>query len=197
MAQKVQVLLLDDIDGSPADETVTFGLDGTEYEIDLTKERAAALRKGVAKFVDAARKATTRSTGPGRARPARAAAGPARVSSIAVREWVKANPQVLMPGETLKDRGRVPGHLVMRFQRGDTSPAVPLPPVPPTPASVIPEPPAPPAEPAAPAVDAEQQQPAAKPRGRKPKPAAEPKATEPETGPRRSRSRTAVPATAK
>jgi Lsr2 len=44
VAQKIQVLLVDDLDGSAADGTVRFGLDGTEYEIDLTAEHAQALR---------------------------------------------------------------------------------------------------------------------------------------------------------
>ena len=44
MAQQVNVVLVDDLDGTPAEETVTFGLDGISYEIDLTAENAARLR---------------------------------------------------------------------------------------------------------------------------------------------------------
>ena len=43
MAQKVQTLFVDDIDGSDADGTIRFGLDGTDYEIDLNAENAQAL----------------------------------------------------------------------------------------------------------------------------------------------------------
>ena len=47
MAQRVQVILEDDIDGGPADETVTFGLDGVTYEIDLSEKNASALRDAI------------------------------------------------------------------------------------------------------------------------------------------------------
>jgi hypothetical protein len=57
MAQKVTVALEDDLDGGPADETVRFGLDGADYEIDLSKKNAAAFRRQLAPFVDHARKA--------------------------------------------------------------------------------------------------------------------------------------------
>jgi hypothetical protein len=57
MAQKVSVVREDDLDGSPADETVRFGFSGTEYEIDLTQKNAAAFRKQLAPFIEHARKA--------------------------------------------------------------------------------------------------------------------------------------------
>ena len=57
MAQKIQILFVDDIDGGEAEGTVRFGLDGTDYEIDLNAKNAAALRKALAKYVDAARRA--------------------------------------------------------------------------------------------------------------------------------------------
>lgn len=56
MAQKVNIILVDDIDGTEADETVTFGLDGNTYEIDLTSKRAAELRKFLTRFVESGRK---------------------------------------------------------------------------------------------------------------------------------------------
>jgi Lsr2 len=106
VAQKVQVLLIDDLDGSAADGTVRFGLDGTEYEIDLTAEHAQALRDALSRYVQAARRA-----GGGARRPARggrrAAGG---VDSTEVREWAKAQ------GIEVKDRGRVPAELVARFK---------------------------------------------------------------------------------
>jgi hypothetical protein len=55
MAQKATVALEDDLDGGPADETVRFGLGGTEYEIDLSKKNAAAFRRKIAPFIDHAR----------------------------------------------------------------------------------------------------------------------------------------------
>ena len=51
MAQKIQTLFIDDLDGSEAEGTVRFGLDGTEYEIDLNAEHAQALRDALARYV--------------------------------------------------------------------------------------------------------------------------------------------------
>src|SRR5690349_24454619 len=78
MAQKVQVLLVDDLDGSEATETVTFGLDGASYEIDLSSGNAGKLRKELAHYVEHARKASSQArrrrarTGPGREQIGRA-----------------------------------------------------------------------------------------------------------------------------
>jgi len=66
VAQKIQVLLVDDLDGSEADGTVRFGLDGAEYEIDLNAEHARALRDALSRYVQAARRA-----GGGARQPAR------------------------------------------------------------------------------------------------------------------------------
>jgi len=54
MAQKVQVLLVDDLDGGEAEETVSFGIDGATYEIDLSGENAAKLRAALEPFIKAA-----------------------------------------------------------------------------------------------------------------------------------------------
>ena len=107
MAQKIQILFIDDLDGSQADGTVRFGLDGTEYEIDLNAAHAQALRDALARYVRAARRA-----GGGTQRPARVgrrapAGGP---DSTEVRELAKAQ------GIDVKDRGRVPAELVAKFQ---------------------------------------------------------------------------------
>ena len=59
MAREVIEKLIDDLDGSEATETVTFGLDGTTYEIDLNKKNAAALRKALEPYVKAARKGSS------------------------------------------------------------------------------------------------------------------------------------------
>ena len=56
MAQKVNIVLVDDIDGSEASETVAFGLDGSSYEIDLNSTNAAALRDALATYVGHGRK---------------------------------------------------------------------------------------------------------------------------------------------
>src|ERR1035441_2084417 len=68
MAQRVNVLLVDDIDGSEADETIPFGLDGARYEIDLNREHAQELRAQLAHYVRAARKVTGSAGRPPRVR---------------------------------------------------------------------------------------------------------------------------------
>src|ERR1700749_4932231 len=107
MAQEIQILLIDDLDGSEADGTVRFGLDGTDYEIDLNAEHAQALREALAPYVHAARRA-----GGGARRPARGGrrAPASGVDSTEVREWAKAQ------GIDVKDRGRVPAELVVKFK---------------------------------------------------------------------------------
>jgi Lsr2 len=69
VAQKIQTLFIDDIDGSAAEGTVRFGLDGTEYEIDLNAGHARELRDALARYVDAGRRVS------GSARKPPAAAG--------------------------------------------------------------------------------------------------------------------------
>ena len=111
MAQKVQTLFIDDLDGSAADGTVRFGLDGAEYEIDLNAEHAQALRDALARYVGAARRA-----GGGTRRPARSGrrARADGVDTTEVREWAKAQ------GIDVKDRGRVPAELVVKFKAAAT-----------------------------------------------------------------------------
>jgi Lsr2 len=108
VAQKIQTLFIDDIDGSEAEGTVRFALDGAEYEIDLNAKNAEALRKALSRYVDAAR----RSSGTAARRPARAGrrAAASGLNTTEVREWAKAQ------GIDVKDRGRVPAELVVRFR---------------------------------------------------------------------------------
>lgn len=106
MAQKVQVLFTDDLDGSDAEGTVSFALDGTAYEIDLSAQNAAALRAVLKPYVAAARK-TGGARGIGQRRSRRNASG---VNPVQVREWAKAN------GITVNDRGRVPASVIARYR---------------------------------------------------------------------------------
>lgn len=99
MAQKVHIVLVDDVDGSEASETVTFGMDGVAYEIDLSAENAAKLRDAVAPFVGHARRVGGRKAS---GRRASAAGGPAASD---IREWAREN------GFELSDRGRVPAEV--------------------------------------------------------------------------------------
>ena len=109
MAQRVQTLLIDDLDGGEAEGTVRFGLDGAEYEIDLSAEHAEALRRALAPYVSAARRAPgAAARRPGRG--GRRAAGAGAADPVAVREWAKSQ------GIEVKDRGRVPAELVVKFK---------------------------------------------------------------------------------
>ena len=107
MAQKIQTLFIDDLDGSPAEGTVRFGLDGTEYEIDLNEKHAKALRDGLAGYVSAARRVSGSARRVARAGRRTSASG---LNTTEVREWAKAQ------GIEVKDRGRVPAELVVKFK---------------------------------------------------------------------------------
>jgi Lsr2 len=104
MAQKVQVLLVDDLDGSEATETVTFGLDGASYEIDLSAGNASKLRKELASYVEHARKAS------GQPRRRRTRTGPNRERSAEIRQWAKSR------GYKVSERGRIPANIVAEFE---------------------------------------------------------------------------------
>ncbi|MBV9446667.1 MAG: Lsr2 family protein [Streptosporangiaceae bacterium] len=106
MAQKIQTLFIDDLDGSEAEGTVRFGLDGTDYEIDLSTTHAEALRKSLAQYVDAARR------GPGSRRPNRGRRQPGAngVNNTEVRAWARSQ------GLAVKERGRIPAELVVKFK---------------------------------------------------------------------------------
>ena len=82
MAQRVQIILEDDYDGGTADETVSFALDGAEYEIDLSSKNATGLREALAPWVAHARKIG------GRRKRATKASGSASTSDI--RAWALA-----------------------------------------------------------------------------------------------------------
>jgi hypothetical protein len=107
MAQKVQTLVIDDLDGSEAAGTVRFGLDGAEYEIDLNTEHAQQLRDALAPYISAARRAGGSTRSPARSVRKSTKAGP---DSTEVREWAKAQ------GIEVKDRGRMPAELVVKFK---------------------------------------------------------------------------------
>jgi hypothetical protein len=106
MAQKVNVLLVDDIDGSDADETVQFGLDGTRYEIDLNSGHAGKLREELERYVKAARKVTGSAGRP--ARVQRGSVNDAR--NKVIRDWAREK------GLDVNDRGRIPGGIVAQYE---------------------------------------------------------------------------------
>ena len=110
MAQKITVALEDDLDGGPADQTVRFGLDGAEYEIDLSASNAAAFRERLAPFIGRARKAGHRpSSGSGRSASSRERSGE-------IRAWAKNQ------GVAVSDRGRIPASVIEQYQAAARTP---------------------------------------------------------------------------
>jgi hypothetical protein len=113
MARKVQVILSDDLDENlPADETVSFSLDGTNYEIDLSDKTAEQMREAFSRYVQAARKVGRgggRASGGGRSR----ATGGGRMDreqAGAIRDWARKN------GHQVSDRGRIPASVVEAYE---------------------------------------------------------------------------------
>jgi hypothetical protein len=104
MASQTIVELIDDVDGKPADETVTFGLDGREYEIDLSEKNAKALRKALEPWAEAARRVGGRRS---RSATTRVETG---VDTAAVRAWAASN------GIELSSRGRLPKDVVEQYR---------------------------------------------------------------------------------
>ncbi len=104
MAQRVQVMLIDDVDGTDGAETVTFALDGVTYEIDLSEKNAGELRESLAPWVGHGRRVSGRSTTGTRATARKSTAGASSggsSDSSAVREWARSN------GHTVSERGRI------------------------------------------------------------------------------------------
>lgn len=133
MAQKVQVLFEDDLDGSEAEGTVHFGIDGSNYEIDLSAPHADELRNVFAPYLAVARKVSvSKARRNGRvSRGVTTRITPTGPSNTEVREWAKTQ------GLEVKDRGRIPAELIVQFQsaQDQKAEAAKIPPVPPTPAT--------------------------------------------------------------
>jgi len=106
MAQQVNVVLVDDLDGTPADETVTFGLDGITYEIDLTTDNAGRLRDSIAEWVGHGRR-----VGGARRKGSKSVTKRSSVGSdsTTIREWARAN------GHQVSDRGRIKADVIEAF----------------------------------------------------------------------------------
>ncbi len=104
MTRKVSLVITDDLDGSPGAETVTFGLDGVSYEIDLAQPNRARLSEALAPFITAGRRVSRggrRGAGP---------AGRARVDRAAVRAWARE------AGLTVSERGRISADVINRYE---------------------------------------------------------------------------------
>lgn len=111
MARQVVTLLTDDLDGSEADSTVEFGLDGVNYTIDLSEKNAAKLRKALEQYISAGTRA---GRGVLQGRRARGGVLPARSNrdqNQAIREWAAKN------GHEVSERGRIPTAVVEAFNK--------------------------------------------------------------------------------
>ncbi|ETK35419.1 histone-like nucleoid-structuring protein Lsr2 [Microbispora sp. ATCC PTA-5024] len=112
MAKHTQVILIDDLDGGEANETVAFAIDGTSYEIDLSDGNAKRLREALSPFVGSARRADS-----GQARGRRRGGGGGggqramtREKSAEIRAWAKAN------GHPVSERGRIAASIVEAYE---------------------------------------------------------------------------------
>ncbi|HEY8790909.1 MAG TPA: Lsr2 family protein [Actinopolymorphaceae bacterium] len=111
MAQQVNVVLVDDLDGSEAGETVVFGLDGTTYEIDLSEKNAKKLRDSIALYVASARRTGGRR---GTARTAgRAPSTATSTDTASVRTWAKSK------GYEVSDRGRISAEILDAYKKAN------------------------------------------------------------------------------
>ncbi|KZM74383.1 Lsr2 family protein [Nocardia terpenica] len=109
MARKVVVTLIDDYDGrSEAEETVTFALDGAQYEMDLSVSNAGELRTFFEQWTPHARKV-------GRTTTAKPLAKPAvdREQSAAIRTWARKN------GFDVSTRGRIQSEVISAYQKAN------------------------------------------------------------------------------
>jgi Lsr2 len=110
VATKTNVVLIDDLDGSEAEESVKFALDGVTYEIDLSSKNAAKLRKELGSYVGSARRVGGRAV---RGRAAKPARGSARKPETAeIRAWARDQ------GYDVSDRGRIPAEIIEAYSKG-------------------------------------------------------------------------------
>jgi hypothetical protein len=107
MAQKIETLFIDDLDGGAADGTVRFALDGIEYEIDLSAKHGDEMRDSLKDYIAHARKVGLSARRPGSRGPRQ----PSPVDTAAIRAWARKN------GYDIKERGRVPAEIVAKYRQ--------------------------------------------------------------------------------
>ncbi len=105
MAQKVKIILVDDMDGGSAEETVRFGLDGANYEIDLSAENAGNLREAIRPFVAKARRSS------GRVQRGRGSTPARNQEAAEIRKWAREQ------GYKVSDRGRVQSEIQDAYRK--------------------------------------------------------------------------------
>jgi hypothetical protein len=101
MARKIETFLIDDLDGSQAASTIQFGLDGTQYEIDLSPHHASDLRNTLTPYIDAGRRT-------GQRKPARNPRS--RDDLAAVRAWAAGQ------GLQVAERGRISAEVIRKYE---------------------------------------------------------------------------------
>ncbi|NUP04295.1 MAG: Lsr2 family protein [Nonomuraea sp.] len=110
MAKQIQEILIDDVDGGEAHETVVFALDGSSYEIDLHEDKADALRKALAPFIVKARPVRLERSVRGRRGAGATSRALSREKSSEIRQWAKSN------GLPVSERGRIAASVVERYE---------------------------------------------------------------------------------
>ncbi|KNC20466.1 hypothetical protein AC792_00475 [Arthrobacter sp. RIT-PI-e] len=112
MAQKIQVQLVDDLNGEEAHETVRFGLDGTNYEIDLTEDNANHFRHILSEYVDKARKSNTGGRkSQGGQKSTSTGSGRSKEETQAIRQWAQDN------GHNPSARGRITQSIIDAYNQ--------------------------------------------------------------------------------
>ena len=106
MAQKIHTLFIDDIDGGAAEGTVRFGLDGTDFEIDLNARHSSELRRALETYIAHARKVGSAAR---RGRGNRRGSG-GSIDTARAREWARDN------GYDIKERGRIPADILAKYE---------------------------------------------------------------------------------
>ena len=109
MARKVEVRLIDDLDSSPADESITFGLDGTDYEIDMSSKHAKELRGALERYISAAKR-VGRGRVPSAVRGGRRSSRADREQNQAIREWAQGK------GLEVAPRGRIAQAVLEQYE---------------------------------------------------------------------------------
>lgn len=112
MAQKITVTMTDDIDGDVASETVNFGIDGVNYEIDLNEQNALAIREALATYIYNGRRVSGRKiSGTSTATTPSSGANKERLQNI--RSWAKEN------GHEVSERGRIKSELMDAYDKAN------------------------------------------------------------------------------
>jgi Lsr2 len=111
MAQKVITEFIDDIDGSEAERTFTFAVDGTHYEIDLSSENIKEFHEAIAGFVESARKVKVSGNGRRARKTSTGGSSRSREQTHTAREWARQQ------GHNINDRGRIPASIQQEFDQ--------------------------------------------------------------------------------